>query len=97
MAGREPSAGSFMATGMPGVGIKPRLMALTSGDNLHIIGVRWAACDLLRADGGEHEVGRFDRTAALDTVLRAYPVQKGWLLRPKIVSEFALKIEPTGV
>ena len=49
-------------------------MALTSGDNLHIIGVYGAARDLLRADGVEHKVGGFDRTAALDTVLRAYVV-----------------------
>jgi hypothetical protein len=47
-------------------------MALTSGDNLHIIGAQGAARDSLRADGVEHKVGAFDRTAALDTVLRAY-------------------------
>jgi hypothetical protein len=52
--------------------ITPQLMALTSGDNLHIIGVHGAARDSLRADGVEHNVGAFDRTAALDTVLRAY-------------------------
>jgi hypothetical protein len=44
---------------------------LTSSDNLHIIGVHGAARDLLRADGVEHEVGGFDRTAALGTVLFA--------------------------
>jgi hypothetical protein len=45
-------------------------MALTSGDNLHIIGTNGATRDLLRADGVEHK-GGFDRAATLDTVLRA--------------------------
>jgi ABC-type cobalamin transport system ATPase subunit len=49
MAGREPGAGSFMPMGTPGVWITLRLMALTSGNNLHIIGARGAARDLLRA------------------------------------------------
>jgi hypothetical protein len=46
-------------------------MALTSGNNLHIIGVhgrRAIYCELMASNmksGG-------DRTAALDTVLRAY-------------------------
>jgi hypothetical protein len=71
-------------------------MALTSGDNLHIIGVRGGE-RFIASHGVEHEVGRFDRTAALDTGLRAYSVQKSRLGRLKIVSKFALKIEPTGV
>jgi hypothetical protein len=45
-------------------------MALTSGDNLHIIGAagrRVIYCEPMAANV---KVGRFDRTAALDTVRR---------------------------
>ena len=58
-------------------------MVLTSGDTLRIIGIHGAARDLLRADGVEDKVGRFDRTATLDAVLRAYIVSKGLLCRLK--------------
>ena len=58
-------------------------MALTSSDNLHIIGAYGAARDLLRADGVEHEVGGFDRPAAPGAVLRTYFVWKGRLRRQK--------------
>ena len=45
-------------------------MALTFGDNLRIIGTRGPARGLLKADGVEHKVARFDRAATIDTVLR---------------------------
>ena len=53
--------------------------ALTSGDTLRIIGTHGAARDLLRADGAEDKVTGFDRTATLDTLLRANAVQEGVL------------------
>jgi hypothetical protein len=40
-------------------------MALTSGDNLPIIGVHDAVGDLLGADGTGHKVRGFDHTATL--------------------------------
>jgi hypothetical protein len=54
-------------------------MALTSGDNLPIIGVHGVVGDLFGADGIEHEVGGFDHPATL----RACVVWKGRLRRLK--------------
>ena len=63
-------------------------MALTSCDNLPIIGVHGAARDSLRANGVENKVGWFDRTAALDAVLRALPCVEGSASPTKMVSKF---------
>jgi hypothetical protein len=55
-----------------------------------------AARDLLRADGVRRKVGRLDRTAALDIVLRAYIV-KVCSIGQHGRQDRLLKIEPMDV
>jgi VIT family len=61
-------------------------MALTSGDNLHIIPVHGAARDLLRTDRVEHEIGE-----------RSYCGTRYNAPRLLCVERSALKIEPMGI
>jgi hypothetical protein len=69
-------------------------MALTSADNLRIIGTRIAARVNLQADSVQ---SRRARTATLDTVFRAFVVQKGPLRRLKRSEALALEELARGV